>query len=153
MQIKSPAFLDGGEIPTQFTCQGQDLAPALQWQDVPATAKSLVLLVDDPDAPDPKAPKMTWVHEVMVDIAPTVRGLAEGHGLPPGARFGINDWKKPAWGGPCPPIGRHRYYFKLFAVDAKLALPEHPTKPEVLAAMQGHIVAEAVLMGTYQKHP
>ena len=118
---------------------------------MPAAAKSLVLLVDDPDAPDPKAPKTTWVHEVLVDLPPTLDGLAEGHALPPGARFGVNDWKKQAWGGPCPPIGRHRYYFKLYALDALLPQLAHPTKPEVLAAMRGHVLAEAVVMGTYEK--
>ena len=153
MQLTSPDFTHGGEIPAQFTCQGKDLAPALHWQDVPKSAKSLVLIVDDPDAPDPQAPKMTWVHEVMVDVPPSATGLAQGHALPSGARFGLNDWKKPAWGGPCPPIGRHRYYFKLYAVDVALSLPPRPTKPDVLAAMKGHIVAETVLMGTYQKHP
>ena len=153
MQLTSPDFTHGGEIPALFTCQGKDLAPALQWREVPAGAKSLVLIVDDPDAPDPQAPKMTWVHEVMVDVPPTTTGLAQGHALPAGARFGLNDWKKPAWGGPCPPIGRHRYYFKLYAVDGPLKLPAQPTKPEVLAAMQGHVVAETVLMGTYQKQP
>ncbi len=151
MQVQSPAFGDGDEIPRQFTCQGQDLAPALRWHDVPAAAKSLVLIVDDPDAPDPNAPKTTWVHEVLVDLPPNLDGLAEGHALPAGARFGVNDWKKQAWGGPCPPIGRHRYYFKVYALDTKLPLLAHPTKPEVLAAMRGHVLAEAVVMGTYQK--
>ena len=151
MQLRSPAFADGGAIPAQFTCHGADRAPALQWHDVPAGAKSLVLIVDDPDAPDPKAPKMTWVHEVVVGLPPQVPGLSEGHALPPGARFGLNDWKKPAWGGPCPPIGRHRYYFRLFALDAHLALSPVPAKPDVLAAMEGHVLAHAVLMGTYQK--
>jgi Raf kinase inhibitor-like YbhB/YbcL family protein len=153
MQLTSPDFTEGGAIPALFTCQGKDLAPALQWRDVPAAAKSLVLIVDDPDAPDPAAPQRTWVHEVMVDVPPTTAGLAQGHALPVGARFGLNDWKKPAWGGPCPPIGRHRYYFKLYAVDAALKLPAQPTKAEVLAAIEGHTVAETVLMGTYQKHP
>ncbi len=151
MQLNSPAFADGATIPAEYTCQGKDLAPPLSWSDVPPGTHALVLVVDDPDAPDPAAPKMTWVHEVVVGLPPQSTGLPPGHALPPGARFGLNDWKRPAWGGPCPPIGRHRYFFKLFAVDAALALPPQPTKPEVLAALHGHILAQAQLVGTYQK--
>ena len=151
MRIAATDFGDGGAMPAQFTCEGKDLAPALQWRDIPTGARSLVLIVDDPDAPDPAAPKLTWVHEVVVGLPPTSTGLAEGHALPAGARFGLNDWKKAAWGGPCPPIGRHRYFFKLYALDNAPKLPPQPTKPEVLAAMAGHVLAEAQWMGTYKK--
>ena len=151
MRIESPGFVANGPIPVPYTCQGTDTAPALRWELVPANAKSLVLIVDDPDAPDPKAPKMTWVHEVIVDLPALNGGLGESHALPPGARFGLNDWKKPAWGGPCPPVGKHRYYFKLYALDVTLPGLKQPTKAQALAAMKGHVVAEAVLMGTFEK--
>src|SRR5215467_5455069 len=115
MKLTSTAFAEGGEIPKIYTCEGRDLAPPVAWSDVPNNAASLVLIVDDPDAPDPAAPKMTWVHWVLFDIAPTVTGTAEGgQPLPGGARDGLNDWKRSGYGGPCPPVGRHRYYFKLY---------------------------------------
>jgi Raf kinase inhibitor-like YbhB/YbcL family protein len=154
LALSSPAFVPGGEIPALFTCEGRDLSPALDWTGVPESAKSLVLIVDDPDAPDPKAPKMTWVHWVLYNLPPTARGLPEAiapAALPSGTREGTNDWKRTGYGGPCPPIGRHRYFHKLYALDTLLPDLGTPTKPQVEAAMKGHVLAQAELMGTYQK--
>jgi Raf kinase inhibitor-like YbhB/YbcL family protein len=148
--LKSSAFSDGGEIPKVHTCEGVDSAPVLEWSGAPAGTKSFALIVDDPDAPDPKAPKMTYVHWVLYDIPPAVNRL-EGK-APPGARDGLNDWKRTGYGGPCPPIGRHRYYFKLYALDKTLGDLGQATKPAVEAAMKGHVLEQATLMGTYQKH-
>lgn len=151
LTIKSPAFSDGDPIPRRHTCEGTDEAPELRWSDPPAGTKSFALIVDDPDAPDPKAPKMTYVHWVLYDIPPSATGVAGGGATPRGARDGANDWKRTGYGGPCPPIGRHRYYFKLYALDTTLGDLGQPTKGRVLDAMKGHVLAEAVLMGTYQK--
>ncbi len=153
MKIASPAFVEGGEIPRQYTCDGEDYSPALHWEGVPVGTKSLALIVDDPDAPDPAAPKMTWVHWVVYNMPPSVVGLPEGAdaaSLPPGTRDGINDWKREGWGGPCPPVGRHRYFFKLYALDTELPDLGLATKNKVLQAMIGHVLAEAQLVGTYQ---
>ncbi len=151
-KITSPAFEDGGAIPAKYTCQGADISPPLAFSGVPAGAASLVLIVDDPDAPDPAAPKMTYVHWVLYDLPPDTKGFPEAMAsLPAGAKEGTNDWKRTGYGGPCPPIGRHRYFFKLFALDTKLAGLDKPTKDAVLGAMQGHVLAEAQLVGTYQK--
>jgi Raf kinase inhibitor-like YbhB/YbcL family protein len=150
--ITSPAFVHEGEIPAVCTCEGKDRSPALEWKDVPPAAKSLALIVDDPDAPDPKAPRTTWVHWVLYDIPPTASGLAEAvKALPAGTREGTNDWKRVGYGGPCPPIGRHRYFHKLYALDVTLGDLGTPNKAGLLKAMEGHVIAEAVLMGTYQK--
>ncbi|MFN3625561.1 MAG: YbhB/YbcL family Raf kinase inhibitor-like protein [Hyphomicrobium sp.] len=152
LKISSPAFDDGGQIPAKYTCQGADVSPPLVFSGVPDDAKSLVLIVDDPDAPDPKAPKMTYVHWVLYDLPPDTKGFDEGiKSFPAGTKDGTNDWKRTGYGGPCPPIGRHRYFFKLYALDTKLAGLDKPTKDAVLKAMQGHVLAEAQLMGTYQK--
>lgn len=152
MKITSPAFEDGGEIPAKFTCQGSDVSPALEFSGVPEGAKSLVLIVDDPDAPDPKAPKMTYVHWVLYNLPPDTKGFAESiTKLPEGTGDGLNDWKRTGYGGPCPPIGRHRYFFKLYALDTMLEGLSAPTKPQVLEAMKGHVLAEAQIIGTYQK--
>lgn len=152
LQITSPAFSDGGEIPKKYTCEGEDLSPPLVFSGVPAGSKSLVLIVDDPDAPDPKAPKMTYVHWVLFDLPPDPREIAEGTAkLPSGSKSGLNDWKRPGYGGPCPPIGRHRYFFKLYALDSRLEGLSAATKADVLAAMQGHVLAQAQIVGTYQK--
>src|SRR5690349_25158089 len=151
MELTSTAFTHGADMPRRCTCEGEDLAPPLQWSDVPSGTASLALIVDDPDAPDPAKPQRTWVHWVVVDIPPGAGGLpGEGQALPGGCREGLNDWKRAAWGGPCPPIGRHRYFFKLYALDCMLGL-DRPTKPDVERAMAGHVLAEATLMGTYQK--
>jgi Raf kinase inhibitor-like YbhB/YbcL family protein len=153
LTLTSPSFAHGGEIPAAFTCEGRDRSPALSWTGPPAGTKSWALIVDDPDAPDPQAPKMTWVHWVLFNLPPSVAALSEGvtsAQLPPGTADGLNDWKRTGYGGPCPPIGRHRYFFKLYALDTQLSL-KRPTKPQMEQAMAGHILAEAVLMGTYQK--
>lgn len=154
LTITSTAFTDGGEIPRLYTCQGDDISPPLAWGAVPEGTKSLVLIVDDPDAPDPAAPLRIWVHWVLYNLPPDSSGLAEAiapDALPPGTGEGLNDWERTGYGGPCPPIGRHRYFHKLYALDTRLDGLSKPTKGEVEAAMKGHVLAEAVLMGTYQK--
>lgn len=153
LEITSPAFGPGGEIPARYTCQGDDLSPPLRWGGVPAEAKSLAMIVDDPDAPDPAAPKVTWVHWVLYDIPATSEGLPEnvGHRLPEETREGLNDWKRPGYGGPCPPIGRHRYFFKLYALDTVLGDLGSPSKAALESAMDGHVLAMSELVGTYQK--
>jgi len=152
LKITSPDFTDGNEIPPRFTCEGDDVSPALSFSGAPEGTQSLALIVDDPDAPDPKAPKMTYVHWVLFDLPPDTAGLPEGMRSPPaGAREGLNDWKRAGYGGPCPPIGRHRYFFKLYALDTKLGPIDRPTKSAVLDAMQGHVLAEAQIVGTYKK--
>ncbi len=152
LTISSQAFPEGGEIPTQYTCEGADLSPPLAFSGVPAGARSLALIADDPDAPDPKAPKMVYVHWVLHDLPPDTTGLAEAvRALPAGARVGKNDFGRMGYGGPCPPIGRHRYFFKLYALDAMLGDLGQVTKPRLLQAMKGHVVAEAQMMGTYEK--
>jgi hypothetical protein len=150
--LRSPAFTEGSGIPTVHTCEGADSSPALEWSGVPASAKSLALVVDDPDAPDPKAPKMTWVHWVLYDVPASATGLAEGvKSLPAGTREGVNDWHRTGYGGPCPPIGRHRYFFKLYALDRMLGDLGSPTKARLQEAMEGHVLAQGELMGTYEK--
>ncbi len=157
LSIRSPAFQPNGSIPAKYTCDGDDLAPALEWSGVPEGTQSLALIVDDPDAPDPAAPKMTYVHWVLDDIPPSATGLPEGatsRDLPEGTREGQNDWKRTGYGGPCPPIGRHRYFFKLHALGTRLGqlgAGGPPTKQDVEAAMAGHVLAAAELVGTYQK--
>lgn len=148
--ITSTAFAPGGAIPSRFTCDGADRSPPLAWTGVPAGTRSLALIVEDPDAPDPAAPQTVWIHWVLYDIPPGVSGLPEGGSshLPAGARTGRNDWGKAAWGGPCPPVGRHRYFFKLYALNTVLAL-DRPTKAELEAAMHGHVIARAQMIGTY----
>jgi hypothetical protein len=150
--LRSPAFQHEGEIPSVHTCEGKDTSPCLEWSGAPPETKTLALIVDDPDAPDPKAPKMTYVHWVLYNIPHTANGLPEGAGeLPPGTLQGTNDWKRTGYGGPCPPIGRHRYFHKLYALDAILDDLGRPTKAQLEKAMEGHVLAKAELMGTYQK--
>ena len=154
MKLASTAFAAQGEIPRRHTCEGDDLAPALRWTDVPALARSLALIVDDPDAPDPAAPRMTWVHWVLYNLDPAAAGLPEGaamSALPRGTLEGVNDWGRTGYGGPCPPIGRHRYFHKLYALDTVLPDLRRPTKAALEKAMQGHVLAQATLVGTYQK--
>ena len=152
LSISSPAFQDGGGIPSKYTCEGEDISPPLTFSGAPAGARSLALIVDDPDAPDPAAPKMTWVHWVLYNLPPDTTGLEEGvRRLPSGTLEGVNDWRRTGYGGPCPPIGRHRYFFKLYALDAVLPDLHAPTKADLEQAMQGHVLAQATLMGTYQK--
>jgi hypothetical protein len=154
LSLKSTAFDNGESIPSRYTCEGDDISPPLSWTGVPENARSLVLIIDDPDAPDPKAPRMTWVHWVLYNIPPEVTGLAEdmtSAQLPPGTEEGLNNWSRGAYGGPCPPIGRHRYFHKLYALDTVIDGLNMPTKAEVEAAMKGHVIAQTELIGTYQK--
>lgn len=154
LTLHSHAFEEGHAIPAQYTCEGEDISPPLTWAGIPNGTRSLALIIDDPDAPDPKAPKMTWVHWVLYNIPPDVSGLAEriaSAQLPSGTREGVNDWRRTGYGGPCPPMGRHRYFHKLYALDTKLEGLSKPTKAQLEAAMQGHVIAQAVLIGTYQK--
>jgi Raf kinase inhibitor-like YbhB/YbcL family protein len=152
-QLQSSAYHNNAAMPARFTCTGKDISPPLTWSGVPAGTKSFALIIDDPDAPDPAAPQMTWVHWVLYDIPTAVHELPEGASkhLPEGTRSGKNDWKRSDYGGPCPPIGRHRYVHKLYALDTVLGDLHHPTKDKLEAAMQGHILAQATLIGTYQK--
>jgi Raf kinase inhibitor-like YbhB/YbcL family protein len=157
LTVSSPAFSHQGAIPPRFTCEAEpqaETSPPLAWSGVPPGAKSLALIVDDPDAPDPKAPRTTWVHWVLYDLPIAASGLpqgAAGASLPAGAREGLNDWKRPGYGGPCPPIGRHRYFFKLYALDTLLPDLQRPSKQQLEQAMAGHILAQAELVGTYEK--
>lgn len=152
--LTSSAFTHQGAIPGRYTCDGDDISPPLAWTGVPASAKSLVLIVDDPDAPDPKAPRMIWVHWLLYNLPPATSNLAEGvalKDLPKGTMHGINDWKRTGYGGPCPPIGRHRYFHKLYALDAMLPDLGKPTALKLEQAMKGHVLAEAQLIGTYER--
>ncbi len=154
LKLTSPAFTEGGQIPRKYTCEGEDISPPLAWSGVPDKARGLALIIDDPDAPDPQAPRMTWVHWVVYNLPPAAHELPEdmeAAGIPEGTGFGINDWNRAHYGGPCPPIGRHRYFHKLYALDTVLEGLRNPDKAQVEAAMQGHILAQAVLMGTYEK--
>lgn len=154
LSLSSPAFTHNGEIPKTYTCEGLDISPPLQWTGIPEGARSLVLIVDDPDAPDPAAPKVTWVHWILYNLPPNTTALAKGiatRDLPSGTGIGLNNWKRKDYGGPCPPIGRHRYFHKLYALDTVLNLRGSPTKADVEAAMSGHILEQCELMGTYQK--
>ena len=152
LKLQSSAFAHEGKIPAKYTCEGNDVSPALAWSGTPENTKSLVLIVDDPDAPDPKAPKMTWVHWVLYNIPANATELPEDvKKLPPGTCQGLNDWKRTGYGGPCPPIGRHRYFHKLYALDTVLPDLGRAKKADVERAMQGHVLAQAQLIGTYQK--
>ena len=154
MILSSTAFNHNGEIPSLYTCDGRDISPSLAWKGVSEAAKSLVLIVDDPDAPDPKAPKMTWVHWVLYNLPPNVDNLQQAvksSNLPSGTLEGLNDWKRTGYGGPCPPIGRHRYFHKLYALDKVLPDLETPTKAKLEAVIDGHIIATAELVGTYKR--
>lgn len=152
LTLTSSAFVQNEPIPRLYTCQGRDISPPLAWTGVPATAKSLVLIVDDPDAPDPAHPRTTWVHWLLYNLPVDCTALPEAvKTLPAGTLEGINDWKRTGYGGPRPPIGRHRYFFKLYALDCVLPDLRFPTKSVLEGAMQGHVIAEAQLIGTYIK--
>jgi Raf kinase inhibitor-like YbhB/YbcL family protein len=154
MKLTSSAFAAGMPIPAKFTCEGQDLSPSLAWQNPPRGVRSFVLVVDDPDAPDPAAPQRTWVHWLLYNLPAETAGLPEGlasDDLPPGTLEGRNDWNRTGYGGPCPPIGRHRYFHKLYALNTMLPDLGLPDKAALIAAMEGHVLDEAQLMGTYQK--
>lgn len=151
--IHSPAFTDGGPMPKDCTCEGADASPALSWSEAPPSTRSFALIIDDPDAPDPRAPQRTWVHWVVYNIPADTHALAAGaakHGLPAGACQGLNDWNRATYGGPCPPIGRHRYVHKLYALDTLLTGLDRPSKRRLLSAMKGHVLAETQLIGTYE---
>lgn len=151
--LTSTAFVDGGEIPIMYTCDGQDISPPLSWAGAPSNTKSLVLIVDDPDAPDPAAPERTWVHWILYNLPPADSGLKQGAAsgaLPTGTKEGANDWRRTGYGGPCPPIGRHRYFHKIYALDTVLVDLDNPNKEKLEEAMAGHIIDKAELVGTYQ---
>ena len=152
--LRAAAFADGAEIPRLYTCEGDDRSPALAWSGAPDGTQSLALIVDDPDAPDPAAPLRTWVHWVLYNLPATSSELPDGviaAGLPAPTHEGQNDWRQTGWRGPCPPIGRHRYHFKLYALDRVLPDLGRATKADVEKAMAGHVLAQATLVGTYQR--
>ena len=154
LALTSSAFTHSGPIPRTYTCQGSDISVPLTWSGLPSGTKSLALVVDDPDAPDPAAPKMTWVHWVLYNIPPDATGLPQGvkpADLPRGTREGVNDWKRTGYGGPCPPIGTHRYFHKLYALDVVLPDLGKPSKTQLEQAMKGHVLAQSELIGTYKK--
>jgi Raf kinase inhibitor-like YbhB/YbcL family protein len=154
LQLTSHSFRQNGEIPARNTCDAEDLSPALTWSGAPAGTKSFAVIVEDPDAPDPQAPQVTWTHWVLYDIPVTVRSLPEGitaKTLPAGALEGLNDWKKTGYRGPCPPVGRHRYFYRLYALDTQLPDLHHPTRNALRQAMEGHVLAKVELVGTYQQ--
>jgi Raf kinase inhibitor-like YbhB/YbcL family protein len=153
LELTSSAFSPGGAIPRRYTCDGEDISPPLAWSGLPEGTRSLVLIVDDPDAPDPAAPKMIWVHWLLYNLPPQAAGLDENVGegdLPAGTHQGRNDWQRTGYGGPCPPIGMHRYFHKLYALDTELPDLDEPSKADLETAMAGHILASAELIGTYQ---
>jgi len=154
LTLTSTAFSHQSSIPARYTCDGKDTSPPLSWHGVPTAAQSLVLIVDDPDAPDPAAPRMTWVHWLLYNLPATDGGLGENAsttGLPSGTQVGVNDWKRSDYGGPCPPVGRHRYFHKLYALDIVLPDLGKPNKARLEKAMHGHVLAEAELIGIYQR--
>ena len=154
MILTSMAFADGGDIPVVHTCDDQDISPPLSWEDIPEAAKSLVLIVDDPDAHDPAAPKMTWVHWLLYNLPAATGGVAQAvqtDALPEGTLHGLNDWQRTGYGGPCPPIGKHRYFHKLYALDTVLPDLATPTKDRLEAAMSGHVITSAELVGHYER--
>ena len=150
LKITSSAFEEGGLIPPKYTCDGENVSPPLKWEAVPEGAKSIALISDDPDAP-----MGTWVHWVLFNLPGETKELAEN--VPPdktltnAARQGTNDFRKIGYGGPCPPAGTHRYFFKIYALDAQIDMPAGATKAELLKAMQGHILSQGQLMGKYKR--
>ncbi len=150
MEITSTEFREGESIPSKYSCDGQDISPPLAWKDIPEGAKSLALIADDPDAPG-----KTWVHWVVYDVPPTVNGFSESvpasEKLEKGGTQGINDFKRIGYGGPCPPSGEHRYYFKLYALDQVLNEPPGLSKQKLEQLMEGKILDQCSLMGTYAR--
>ena len=152
--LSSRDFTHNGSIPARFTCEGDDVSPALEWHDPPPATRSFALVVDDPDVPDPAHPQRIWVHWVLYNIPASVRALPQASRsatLPAGTQPGMNDWNSTGYGGPCPPIGRHRYFFKLHALDCVLPDLHEPTKVQLEAAMEAHVLEIAELVGTYKK--
>lgn len=147
MNITSRVFENGKTIPSKYTCDGPDISPSLSWNDIPNNTKSFVLIVDDPDAPHG-----TWDHWILFNIPSDVRALSENISvLPESTRQGKNSWGKTGYGGPCPPFGVHRYFFKLYALDDVLTLDDGSTKTEIMSAMKNHVIAEASLLGKYER--
>jgi len=150
IQLTSPAFTQGGAIPAQYTCDGANISPPVAWSNLPPNTKAVALTVDDPDAP-----LKTWVHWVVYDLPPTTTQLGEnlkaGDTLPAGGKQGTNDFRKLSYGGPCPPSGVHRYFFKLYALDQPTALKPGANEDDLMQAMDGHILARGELMGTYKR--
>ncbi|MDG0817823.1 YbhB/YbcL family Raf kinase inhibitor-like protein [Bdellovibrio svalbardensis] len=150
--LESPSFKNNQEIPAQYTCEGENISPPLSWSNPPKGTKSFAIIVDDPDAPDPQAPKTTWVHWVLFNIPESMTSLPEGiHDLPQQTHQGLNDWKAQGYRGPCPPIGKHHYHHKLYALDTVLPELGRPTKADLERSMRGHILAQTELVGTYLK--
>ncbi|MES2935837.1 MAG: YbhB/YbcL family Raf kinase inhibitor-like protein [Pseudomonadota bacterium] len=153
MHLSSTAFADRQDIPAMYTCDGRGISPPLSWSGVPTRCKSLALIIDDPDAPDPAAPQRTWVHWVLYNLPPKTTSLKQGIAptdLPSGTLVGLNDWKHTGYGGPCPPIGRHRYFHKIYALDVVLPDLNQPTKAVLEHAMSTHIIDQTELIGLYQ---
>lgn len=151
LTLSSSAFRHNSRIPMRFTADGENVSPPLEWTGVPRATRSFAVIVEDPDAPDPRAPQGTWVHWVVYDIPAETRALAEGEALPAGAFEGLNDWRQLGYGGPSPPTGEHRYVHRLFALDTMLADLHHPNKAQLIYAMKGHVLAEARLIGMYER--
>jgi Raf kinase inhibitor-like YbhB/YbcL family protein len=154
LSLRSPAFGNHEPIPERYSCDGDDVSPPLAWSGVPAKAKSLALIVHDPHAREPEQPEQTYVHWVLYDIPASATGLPErasGRELPLGTREGLNDLKRPEYRGPCPEAGRHHYIFKLYATDKVFDDISNPTKERVEAALRGHILEHAELVGTYER--
>jgi Raf kinase inhibitor-like YbhB/YbcL family protein len=154
LTLTCETFQHDASIPKRHTCDDADTSPPLTWRNVPQSAKSLVLIIDDPDAPDPAAPKMTWVHWVLYNLPPDCGGLPENvtsSNLPAGTKEGLNDWNRTGYGGPCPPIGRHRYFHKLYALNTVLPDLNTPTKSQLEQAMKGYVIEQAELVGTYRR--
>lgn len=150
--IKSNAFANYQEIPKQHTCEGKNISPSLSWSGVPEGTKSLALIVEDPDAPDPKAPQTIFTHWIVYNIPATANAIAEGAiDKSSEVRFGVNDWKHAYWQGPCPPIGQHRYFYKLYALDTMLSFANSPNKSQLEKAMTEHILGTTEIVGVYQK--
>ncbi len=150
LTVTSTAFGEGDMVPKQYTCDGRDVSPPLSWSGIPEGTKSIALICDDPDAP-----VGTWVHWVVYDMPPSTPGLPEhataAGGLPRGAKQGMNDFRKMDYGGPCPPGGTHRYFFRVYALDRELGLREGATRAELVKSMEGHILAQGQLMGRYSR--
>ncbi len=154
MRLTSPSFAHLGRVPRLYTCEGKDISPALSWAGAPAGTKSFALIVDDPDAPDPEHPRTVWVHWVLYNLPASATGLGEAvkpDALAAGTLQGTNDWGRTGYGGPCPPIGRHRYFFKLYALDIVLPDLKKPNKARLESSIQGHVLAQTELVGTYMK--
>lgn len=155
LKLASKGFDTGRDMPAKYTCDAENISPPLAWFDVPSATKSLALIVDDPDAPDPTSPQRVWTHWVVYNIPADAAGLLEGvipDGLPPGTKEGFNDWGNVGYGGPCPALGEHRYFHKLYALDIVLPDLGSLTKADLESAMRNHIIEKAELVGRYQRH-